>query len=197
MEIPKLYLSFFILIIFVTTDLSHAEIVVAIINDFGSTVQFHCRSKDIDLGNQRLQPGGSWSFHFQRNFFGRSLFFCSFDLPNGKPTGYTTINNNQKKYIYIYNSHSTTINNITVSYTTKMDIPKRYPSLFILIVFIATDLSHADTRNNIPVANGPSLLSTNDVFNPFGKITVEIINDIGETTEILLAMTGAKIACGR
>ncbi|KAG5389334.1 hypothetical protein IGI04_030875 [Brassica rapa subsp. trilocularis] len=84
MEIPKLYLSFFILIIFVTTDLSHAEIVVAIINDFGSTVQFHCRSKDIDLGNQRLQPGGSWSFHFQRNFFGRSLFFCSFDLPNGK-----------------------------------------------------------------------------------------------------------------
>ncbi|CDY22773.1 hypothetical protein IGI04_030874 [Brassica rapa subsp. trilocularis] len=65
-----------------------------------------------------------------------------------------------------------------------MDIPKRYPSLFILIVFIATDLSHADTRNNIPVANGPSLLSTNDVFNPFGKITVEIINDIGGTVSL-------------
>nr|VDD55119.1 unnamed protein product [Brassica oleracea] len=57
-------------VIFIVADLSHAKIVVAIINDFGSTVQFHCKSKDIDLGNQRLQPGGSWSFHFQRNFFG-------------------------------------------------------------------------------------------------------------------------------
>ena len=84
MDIPKRYLSLFILIIFVTTDLSHAEIKVEILNHLGSTVQFHCKSKDIDLREQRLQPGGSWSFQFQRNIFGRSLFFCSFDLPNGR-----------------------------------------------------------------------------------------------------------------
>ncbi|KAF8080541.1 hypothetical protein N665_0936s0019 [Sinapis alba] len=84
MDIPKRNLSLFILIIFVTKDLSHAEINIEIINDLSSTVQLHCKSKDIDLGNQRLQPGGSWSFHFQRNFFGRSLFYCSFDLPDGR-----------------------------------------------------------------------------------------------------------------
>ena len=84
MDIPKRCLLLFILIIFVTTDLSHAQIKLRIINGLGSIVHLHCKSKDIDLGNQRLQPGGSWSFHFQRNFFGRSLFYCSFDLPNGK-----------------------------------------------------------------------------------------------------------------
>ncbi|WZZ42150.1 hypothetical protein YC2023_038409 [Brassica napus] len=84
MDIPKPYLFLFILIIFVTTDLSHAQIELRIINDLGSIVNLHCKSKDIDLGNQRLQPGRSWSFHFQRNLFGRSLFFCSFDLPNGR-----------------------------------------------------------------------------------------------------------------
>ncbi|KAJ0233055.1 hypothetical protein HA466_0285140 [Hirschfeldia incana] len=65
-----------------------------------------------------------------------------------------------------------------------MDIPKRYPSLFILIVFIATNLSHAGTRNSIPAANDPSSPSTKDVFKPFGKITVEIINDIGGTVSL-------------
>ena len=84
MDIPKRYLLLFILIIFVTTDLSHAEIKVEIVNYLGSKMQFHCKSKDIDLRDQRLQPGGSWSFQFQRNIFGRSLFFCSFDLPNGR-----------------------------------------------------------------------------------------------------------------
>ncbi|WZZ62878.1 hypothetical protein YC2023_062985 [Brassica napus] len=84
MDIPKRYLLLFILIIFVTTDLSHAEIQVEIVNNLGSKMQFHCKSKDIDLRDQRLQPGGSWSFQFQRNFFGRSLFYCSFDLPNGR-----------------------------------------------------------------------------------------------------------------
>ena len=65
-----------------------------------------------------------------------------------------------------------------------MVIPKRYPSLLTLIVFVATDLSHADTRNNIHIANGRSLSSTKDVFNPNGKITVEIINDFGGTVTL-------------
>ncbi|CAN7010326.1 unnamed protein product [Brassica rapa subsp. trilocularis] len=64
MDIPKRCLLLFILIIFVTTDLSHAQIKLRIINGLGSIVHLHCKSKDIDLGNQRLQPGGSWSFYF-------------------------------------------------------------------------------------------------------------------------------------
>ncbi|CAH8386962.1 unnamed protein product [Eruca vesicaria subsp. sativa] len=83
MDIPKRLLSLFILIIFITTDISHAK-TVKIFNDLGYTLQFHCKSKDIDLGHQSLIPGGMWSFHFERNFFGRSLFFCSFDLPYGR-----------------------------------------------------------------------------------------------------------------
>lgn len=85
MDTPKRYLSLFILIIFVTTYLSHAEERrVRIYNGLGSKVWFHCKSKDIDLGVQSFPPEGMWSFTFERSFFGISLFYCSFDLPNGR-----------------------------------------------------------------------------------------------------------------
>ncbi|XP_056853953.1 S-protein homolog 2-like [Raphanus sativus] len=110
MVIPKRYPSLLTLIILIATDLSHAEtinnihvvngsslsstkdefipmekITVEIINDIGGTVtlHYHCKSKDDDLGDRSLQPGGSWSFSFKPQIFGRSLFFCSFALPNG------------------------------------------------------------------------------------------------------------------
>ncbi|CAH8339824.1 unnamed protein product [Eruca vesicaria subsp. sativa] len=85
MDIPKRYLSFFILIIFVTTDLSHAK-TVTIINVLDNTLHFHCKSKDYDLGDRSLQPGEMWSFYFEPgyNIFLENLYFCSFDLPNGR-----------------------------------------------------------------------------------------------------------------
>ncbi|KAG2331687.1 hypothetical protein Bca52824_002867 [Brassica carinata] len=84
MDIPKQYLSLFILIIFVTTNLSHAESIVKIYNGLGSTMRFRCKSKDTDLGYQSVPPHAMWLFSFQRNFFGRSLYYCYFDLPNGR-----------------------------------------------------------------------------------------------------------------
>ncbi|KAG7616196.1 Plant self-incompatibility S1 [Arabidopsis thaliana x Arabidopsis arenosa] len=106
MDIPKQYLSLFILIIFITTKLSQADHkndipvpndssstnsvfpsskrTVEINNDLGNqlTLLYHCKSKDDDLGNRSLQPGESWSFSFGRQFFGRTLYFCSFSWPN-------------------------------------------------------------------------------------------------------------------
>ncbi|ESQ55832.1 hypothetical protein EUTSA_v10027197mg [Eutrema salsugineum] len=101
MEIPKQYKSLFIMMIFITRKSSHADqettfqlqtihhqqtlfgkITVKIINDLGSTqtLLYHCKSKDTDLGSRSLQSGESWSFTFHRQFFGRTLFFCSFGL---------------------------------------------------------------------------------------------------------------------
>ncbi|VYS62884.1 unnamed protein product [Arabidopsis thaliana] len=80
MDIPKQYLSLFILIIFITTKLSQADHkndisvpndssstnsvfpsskrTVEINNDLGNqlTLLYHCKSKDDDLGNRSLQP---------------------------------------------------------------------------------------------------------------------------------------------
>ncbi|KAG7547358.1 Plant self-incompatibility S1 [Arabidopsis suecica] len=63
-----------------------------------------------------------------------------------------------------------------------MNIPKQYLPIFILIIFITTKLSQADQNNNSPVPNDPS--STNSLF-PGGKITVEIINDLGNQLTLL------------
>ncbi|XP_056857356.1 S-protein homolog 2-like [Raphanus sativus] len=105
MDIPKRYLSLFISIVFITTysslaDINNknpvpngpsppkvaynpfAKVTVEIINDIGSQVSFHCKSKDDDLGQRSLQPRGLWSFSFRRHIFARSLFFCYFVLPN-------------------------------------------------------------------------------------------------------------------
>lgn len=106
MDIPKRYLSLFLLTMFITTnaDAKHSvpvpngpsttgsvfhpfgKITVEIINDLGNTLalKYHCKSKEDDFGKRSLQPGQSWSFKFHRQFFGRTLFYCSFVLPNGK-----------------------------------------------------------------------------------------------------------------
>ncbi|CAF2232298.1 S-protein homolog 2 [Brassica rapa] len=105
MDIPKRHLSLFILIIFITTYSSnagtnnnipvpygpspptyassspYAKKTVEIINDIGSIVSYHCKSKDDDFGVRSLQVDSSWSFSFGRQIFGRSLFFCYFVLP--------------------------------------------------------------------------------------------------------------------
>ncbi|XP_010434864.1 PREDICTED: uncharacterized protein LOC104718755 [Camelina sativa] len=64
-----------------------------------------------------------------------------------------------------------------------MDTPKQYlPPLFILIIFLTTTSSHAGHESNILVTNDPP--STNSVF-PTGKLTVEIINDLGNQLTLL------------
>ncbi|CAH2078905.1 unnamed protein product [Thlaspi arvense] len=62
------------------------KITVQIINDLGNkqTLLYHYKLKDDYFGNQSLQFGQSWLFKFWRQFFGRTLFYCSFELPNGR-----------------------------------------------------------------------------------------------------------------
>ncbi|CAN8324735.1 unnamed protein product [Cochlearia groenlandica] len=59
---------------------------VVIVNGLGTgvTLPYHCKSKDDDFGARSLPPGGLWSFRFRPQFFGRSLYFCSFELQRGR-----------------------------------------------------------------------------------------------------------------
>jgi hypothetical protein len=45
-------------------------------------IQVHCQSRDTDLGLQTLVPNQTWGFGFKINFFGTTLFFCSFVSSN-------------------------------------------------------------------------------------------------------------------
>ncbi|KAF8041874.1 hypothetical protein BT93_A0465 [Corymbia citriodora subsp. variegata] len=45
----------------------------------GTTLTVHCKSKDDDLGIHHITR--SWGFTFVANFFGGTLFFCSFSWP--------------------------------------------------------------------------------------------------------------------
>ncbi|CAI8591572.1 unnamed protein product [Vicia faba] len=53
---------------------------VRVSNDLGNNVDLtvHCKSGDDDLGPHLIRPKGSYSFSFNTNFFGGTLFFCSF-----------------------------------------------------------------------------------------------------------------------
>ncbi|PON63770.1 Self-incompatibility protein [Parasponia andersonii] len=53
---------------------------VAIINGLGSNqvLNVHCKSKNDDLGLRVLSTNSNFSFTFHRNFWGTTLFFCSF-----------------------------------------------------------------------------------------------------------------------
>lgn len=44
----------------------------------GPDLFLHCRSADNDLGMQHLHPNWSFTFRFRINFFGTTLFHCSF-----------------------------------------------------------------------------------------------------------------------
>ncbi|CAA7043093.1 unnamed protein product [Microthlaspi erraticum] len=64
--------------------MSHAKTTVVINNDLGGglALQYHCKSGDNNLKAQSLAPGGSSSFRFNPDVFGRTLYFCSFSWQN-------------------------------------------------------------------------------------------------------------------
>ncbi|KAK4774596.1 hypothetical protein SAY86_009531 [Trapa natans] len=41
-----------------------------------SNIIIHCKSKDDDLGIFTVLPNQAFTFHFRRNFFASTLFFC-------------------------------------------------------------------------------------------------------------------------
>ncbi|CAH8260789.1 unnamed protein product [Arabidopsis lyrata] len=69
---------------FTSATMSRASTTVVIYNDLGGglPLRYHCKSGDDDLGDRSLAPGGSWSFGFTPDIFGRTLFFCSFSWGN-------------------------------------------------------------------------------------------------------------------
>ncbi|KAF7846978.1 hypothetical protein BT93_L3519 [Corymbia citriodora subsp. variegata] len=44
----------------------------------GVPLTVHCKSKDDDLGFKEIPTNGTWEFRFKGNFWGTTLFFCSF-----------------------------------------------------------------------------------------------------------------------
>nr|GMD04615.1 S-protein homolog 5-like [Ipomoea batatas] len=42
-------------------------------------LKVHCRSKDNDLGLQKIPKGTDYSWRFSLHLLGRTLYFCSFD----------------------------------------------------------------------------------------------------------------------
>ncbi|KAF7851096.1 hypothetical protein BT93_L4557 [Corymbia citriodora subsp. variegata] len=73
----------FINFILLTTCLGNVwcKVHVVIQNDLpaGTTLSVHCKSKQDDLGVQHITS--SWEFSFKPNFWGATLFFCSFSWP--------------------------------------------------------------------------------------------------------------------
>lgn len=80
----KQLIVLFVMTMFISATMSHAKTTVVINNDLGGglALQYHCKSGDNDLGVRSLAPGGSWSFQFNPDIFGRTLYFCSFSWPN-------------------------------------------------------------------------------------------------------------------
>ncbi|KAL2335877.1 hypothetical protein Fmac_010323 [Flemingia macrophylla] len=48
----------------------------------GLDLTVHCKSKDNDIGIQHLRPNGFFEFSFRPNYFGTTLFYCSFQWQN-------------------------------------------------------------------------------------------------------------------
>ncbi|XP_045817230.1 S-protein homolog 2-like [Trifolium pratense] len=60
------------------------RVFVHITNDLPSLqLRLHCKDKNRDLGEQLLSVGQSFVFDFKPNFFGVSLYFCSFSYVGG------------------------------------------------------------------------------------------------------------------
>ncbi|TMW99564.1 hypothetical protein EJD97_002336 [Solanum chilense] len=42
------------------------------------SIRIHCQSKDDDIGDRTLERGDKFEFSFRMNFFGTTLYHCSF-----------------------------------------------------------------------------------------------------------------------
>ena len=56
---------------------SSAKVHVHIQNRQGKNINLHCRSKDDDLGYHNIENGTEYSWSFNTNFWGTTLFYCA------------------------------------------------------------------------------------------------------------------------
>ncbi|KAK2979999.1 hypothetical protein RJ640_020025 [Escallonia rubra] len=54
------------------------EFQVNVVNGISDNILIRCQSKDNDLGFHTLHVGDDFSWHFQTNLIGGTLFFCHF-----------------------------------------------------------------------------------------------------------------------
>ncbi|KAK4732828.1 hypothetical protein R3W88_025816 [Solanum pinnatisectum] len=64
----------------------HVYIASALPENPSVKLNFHCQSKDDDLGNHELLPGQNWSFKFHENFIRSTLFYCDFEWDGKQKT---------------------------------------------------------------------------------------------------------------
>ncbi|KAM3249721.1 hypothetical protein P3L10_011491 [Capsicum annuum] len=64
----------------------HVYIANALPNNSNAKLEFHCKSKDDDLGIHDLLPGQNWNFSFHENIIRSTLFYCSFVWDNKQKT---------------------------------------------------------------------------------------------------------------
>ncbi|KAF8394205.1 hypothetical protein HHK36_020412 [Tetracentron sinense] len=62
----------------------HVYIFNDIVNDTGTgtPLTIHCKSEDDDLGEQLLPPVGHFTWKFNLNLLGNTLFYCNFQFDN-------------------------------------------------------------------------------------------------------------------
>jgi hypothetical protein len=72
-------LMVFLLVLACLICLGQTEWHVQVVNGLssGDTLFLHCKSKDDDLGMHYLQVGSEFSWHFEENFWGSTLFWCN------------------------------------------------------------------------------------------------------------------------
>ncbi|KAF4355337.1 hypothetical protein CsatB_025454 [Cannabis sativa] len=81
-------LLLFVIIIFFSSSLSHKSLLceanggpavdIVVRNGLNTDLTVHCKSKDDDIGIRLLHNNDSFLFSFLPNFWGTTLFFCSF-----------------------------------------------------------------------------------------------------------------------
>ncbi|KAK4341539.1 hypothetical protein RND71_040040 [Anisodus tanguticus] len=64
----------------------HVYIANALPKKNSSPLEFHCKSKEDDLGIHRLLPGQNWNFSFHENLVRSTLFYSNFGWGSKKKT---------------------------------------------------------------------------------------------------------------
>lgn len=79
-----LLLQWLVVFMFVVVVISEAKEHVIIANELGADLELtvHCKSKEDDLGIQKILYNGNYSFTFKPNIWMTTQFFCSFQWKN-------------------------------------------------------------------------------------------------------------------
>ena len=87
--ISKFFFFFLLFVLLLAFDLSTSFTLkhyVQIINHLNEPLDYHCKSKNDDLGIRTLQPNGEWKFSFHFSWVAVTEFYCCFWYDNFQAT---------------------------------------------------------------------------------------------------------------